>query len=168
MSAPARQPLGATTTNRKWFLDIDSSLTGSPTWIGVHGITEFTPKVEGSLQDDSDFDGEGWKSQTNTANAWSNEGKLKRGTRPGVADAPPTYDAGQELLRDAAAQTGVDNSVHVRWYEMEPNGPRVEAYEGRAAVTWTEDGGNMEALSIASITLTGQGKRIEIDHPDTE
>ena len=158
-----KAPLGATTTNRKWYLDVDASATAEPSWIGVFGITEFKPGIEGSLQDDSDFDGEGWKSQTNTANAWANEGKVKRGVKKGVT--PPVYDAGQEKLRLAAAETGVANSVHVRWYEMEPNGPRVEAYEGYAAVTWSEDGGNMEALSIVSFTLTGQGKRIPITHP---
>lgn len=164
MTATTKAPLGATTTNRKWYLDVNTGTDASPVWTGVFGITEFAPKVEGSLQDDSDFDGEGWKSQVNTANQWINEGKVKRAT---VAGTPTEYDPGQEALREAAALTGVLNSVHVRWYEMEPGGPRVEAYEGHAAVTWTEDGGNMEALSFVSFVLTGQGKRIPIEHPDT-
>lgn len=159
-----KAPLGATTTNRKWYLDVDTSATEAPVWIGVFGITEFKPGVEGSLQDDSDFDGNGWKSQTNTANAWSCEGKVKRGIKKPVT-VPPVYDPGQEKLRLAGSKTGVDNTVHVRFYEMEPNGPRVEAYEGYAAVQWSEDGGNMEALSIVSFTLTGQGERLNIDHP---
>lgn len=166
MTATEKAPLGATTTNRKWYLDVNTGTAASPVWTGVFGITEFQPKVEGSLQDDSDFDGEGWKSQVNTANAWSNEGKVKRGIAPGVA-TPPVYDPGQEHLRLKAAQTGVANVAHCRWYEMEPNGPRVEAYEGHAAVTWAEDGGNMEALSFASFVLAGRGKRIEIEHPAT-
>lgn len=167
MPATTKAPLGATTTNRKWYLDVDASATDTPSWIGVFGITEFTPNVEGSLQDDSDFDGEGWGSQTNTLNNWSNEGKFKRGVKKPVTD-PPVYDPGQEILRLAAAQTGVGNTVHCRWYEMEPNGPRVEAYEGYAAVTYSEDGGGVDALSIASFTLTGQGKRLTIAHPDIE
>ena len=165
MTATTKAPLGATTTNRKWYLDVNTGTLASPVWTGVFGITEFTPKIEGSLQDDSDFDGAGWKSQVNTAYQWSNEGKVKRAQKAGVT-GDQVYDPGQEKLRLAAAKTGVDNSVPVRWYDMEPNGPRVEAYEGNAAVTWTEDGGNMEALSFASIVLTGQGKRVEIEHPD--
>lgn len=164
-TATVKTPLGATTTNRKWYIDVDSSATDTPAWKGVFGITEFKPNVEGSLQDDSDFDGGGWKSQTNTANAWKLEGKFKRAIKKPVTESP-TYDDGQEIIRLAAAQTGVANTVHVRWYEMEPNGPRIEAYEGFAAVTYSEDGGNMEALSMASFVLQGQGKRLVITHPD--
>jgi hypothetical protein len=164
MPATTKAPLGATTTNRKWYLDVNTGTTAAPTWVGVFGITNLQPKVEGSLQDDSDFDGGGWKSQTNSANAWSIEGKVKRGIE--LDSDPAVYDTGQEVLRLAAAATGVDNTVDVRWYEMEPNAPRVESYRGFAAVGWTEDGGGMDALSFASFTLTGQGERQTPTHPD--
>ena len=163
MPVTEKTPLGATTTNRKWYLDIDTGTAGSPLWAGVFGITSFTPTVNGNLQDDSDFDSAGWGSQTNTQNAWENAGTVRRGVT--AADAT-VYDPGQEFLRAAASKTGVGNSVHVRWYEMEPNGPRVEAYEGDAATSWTEDGGDTTALSTASFVLAGQGARIETAHPD--
>lgn len=166
MVATTKTPLGPTTTNRKWFLDVDTSPDPeTPNWVGVHGITEFKPTVEGSLQNDSDFDGEGWGSQTNTLNSWKNEGKFKRGVKKPITD-PPVYDPGQEAIRLAGASTGVDNSIRCRWYEMEPNGPRVEAYQGTAAVTYSEEGGGVDALSLASFVLTGQGKREIITHPD--
>lgn len=166
MTATTKAPLGPTTTTRKWYLDIDSTPEGeNPTWVGVFGITEFKPTLEGSLQDDSDFDSNGWKSQTNTANAWGAEGKFKRGVKKD--SDPKVYDPGQEIIRIAATKTGVENSVHIRFYEMEPNGPRVEAYEGWCAVGYAEEGGSMEALSIASFTLTGQGERDNITHPAT-
>jgi len=160
--ATTKVPLGASTTNRKWYLDIDTSEDGTPTWIGVFGIQEFKDALEGSLQDDSDFDGEGWQSQTTTANAWSIETKVKRAVTAALATA---YDPGQEVLRLAAAETGIANRVHVRWYEMEPGGPRVESYEGYATVSWSPDGGDMTALSTVTVTLTGQGKRIPVAHP---
>lgn len=163
MAATVRSPLGASTTNRKWYVDIDSSATSTPAWVALSGVTELTPGVEGSLQNDGDFDGEGWGSQVNTLNAWTLEGKVRRGIMPG--STPPVYDPGQEILRLAAAETGIANVVHVRWYEMEPDGPRVEAYEGYAAVQWSEDGGGVEALSMVSFTLTGRGKREAITHP---
>ncbi|WNM65422.1 major tail protein [Microbacterium phage Phonegingi] len=163
MAATTKVPLGASTTNRKWYVDLDNSATGTPSWLALAGITELTPGVEGSLQDDSDFDGEGWGSQVNTMNAWTLEGKVRRGVLPG--STPPVYDPAQEILRLAAAETGLANVVHVRWYEMEPEGPRVEAYEGYAAVTWSEDGGGVDAISIVSFTLTGRGKRTVITHP---
>ena len=164
MTATTKAPLGATTTNRKWYLDVNTGTKAAPVWTGVFGITEFTPKIEGSLQSDADFDGEGWGSEVNTLNKWSNEGKVKRAA---TAAEPTAYDPGQEKLRLAAGKTGVANVVECRWYEMEDGGPRVEAYSGDAAVTWTEDGGGVEALSFASFVLTGRGKRVEIEHPDT-
>lgn len=164
-TATTKVPLGPTTTNRKWYLDIDSSGgAATPTYIGVFGITQFQSQVAASLQDDSDFDGAGWGSQTNSRNAWSIVLKAKRGVKKG--STPKVYDPGQEILRVAGAATGVANTVRVRWYEMEPNGPRVEAYEGYAAVSYSEDGGGTEALSMVSVTLTGQGARGIITHPD--
>lgn len=161
MPATTKTPLGASTLVRKWYLDV--STDGGTTWIGVFGITEFTPGVEGSMQDDSDFDGEGWLSEINSANRWKNEGKVRRGT---LASEPTSYDPGQEALRLAGAKTGVANVIDCRWYEMEPGGPRVEAYQGKAAVAWTPDGGNTEALDTVSFTLSGRGKRETIAHPD--
>ena len=42
---------------------------------------------------------------------------------------------------------------------------RSEAYSGYAAVSWAPDGGGMDGLDTASVTLTGQGPRVSITHP---
>lgn len=165
-TVPEREPLGATTLNRMWYLDVDTGTAGTPSWIGVFGLTEFQPALEPTLQDDSDFDSAGYKSQSVTALAWSLVGKLRRGTKGGATPDPTAYDPGQEALRLAANEMGTNNRVHVRWYEMTEGGPRVEAYEGYASVTWSPDGGGMDANNLVSITLTGQGKRTAITHPD--
>ncbi len=165
MTVPTRTPLGASTLNRMWYLDIDTGTDPeTPEWTPVQGITEFQPAQEPQLQDDGDFDSEGFGSQTSTGIDWSLTGKVARKTT--VADAT-TYDPGQEALRLAGGKVGLDNSVHVRWYEMTPDGPRTEAYEGNAAVTWSPDGGDKTALNLVSFTLSGQGKRSDIEHPDS-
>lgn len=164
MTVPARTPLGASTTHRKWYCDVNTGTVAVPVWTGVHGITEFQPNLEPTLQDDSDFDSGGDKSSTVTARAWSLNMTLARKT---TAASQTAYDPGQEVLRLASEEIGVDNSVLVRFYEMEPNGPRVEAYTGRAAVSWTPNGGAMDALSMVGVALTGQGKRTAIAHPAT-
>ena len=164
MPATTKVALGASTTNRKWYLDVDSSAPPHtvPTYVGVFGITEFQDALEPTLQDDSDFDADGYKSQTKSASSWSITLKVARKV---TAASSTAYDAGQELLRLAAEENGVANSIPVRWYEMEENGPRVESYKGTAAVTWSPDGGGMDALSTVSLTLSGQGKRTAIAHP---
>lgn len=162
-TATERVQLGPTTLNRKWYLDVDISANSTPDWVGVFGLMEFKPNVETTTQDASDF-ASAWKGNQSTALAWKHEGKLKRAT------ASPTeltaYDPGQEALRIAAAKVGVAGLVHVRWYEMEPDGPRVEAYEGYGTVGWSEDGGAMDALSTVSFTINGDGERKPITHPD--
>jgi hypothetical protein len=159
-----RTALAATTLNSKWWLDVQSGGTyETPTWVPVAGIMEFKPSKEVTLQDDSDFDGAGFKSSTATALAWSIEMKLKRA--PTVASAT-TYNAGQEALRTASDLLGTLNRVDVRWYEITPSGPVTETYRGYAAVSWSEDGGGMDALSTVTVTLTGQGARSTFAHPD--
>lgn len=166
MAIPNRTPLGASTVNRMWFLDVDTAgSVDAPNWVPVMGVTDFQPKRDTTLQEDSDFDSGGFASQTKTAEAWSLELKVARKTL--VADQT-SYDAGQEFLRGKAlGKMGSANSAHVRWYEMTDEGPRAEAYEGFAAVAWSPDGGKMSDLSTVSITLTGQGAATEIAHPDT-
>lgn len=163
MTVPARTPLGAATTNRKWYLDVNTGTSGTPTWVGVFGMMEFKPVLSPTWKDSSDFDSAGDKSQTATAREWSAEGKVSRKVKAGT---PTAYDEGQEALRLRAEELGVDNSIEVRFYEMEPGGPRVEAYQGFAGVEWSEEGGAMDDLSAASFKLIGQGKRTPITHPD--
>lgn len=156
------EQLGASTLNRKWALDVNTGTDAAPVWTPVRGRSDFTPNLEPTLQDDSDYDSEGWKSQTVTAQAWSLAFTVFRKVDPGD---PTSYDAGQEALRRAAAGMGTENSVHVRWYETTPGGPRTEAYDGNAAVSWSPAGGGMDALTSVAVTLTGQGRRNVITNP---
>lgn len=163
MPATTKVPLGASTTVRKWYLDVNTGTFASPTWVGVFGMTEFKPGIEPTLQDDSDMDGGGYKSQTKTAEAWSCEFKVKRAVTTASSTA---YDPGQEVVRlRAIGKFGPANSIDIRYYEMEPSGPRIEAYRGNAAVSWSPDGGQMDAIDFVSVVLTGQGALSPITHP---
>lgn len=157
---PERTPLGASTLNRDWYLDVNTGTAELPTWIGVFGITNFQPVLTPQLQDDSDYDSEGYQSQTATAIAWSLSLTVSRKL---TRDVAPTYDPGQEFLRTASEQMGEDNSVQVRWYKNDA--AQTEAYDGYAAVSWSPNGGDMAALDTVGVTLTGQGKRNSITFP---
>lgn len=141
--------------------------TKGPVWTVVRGRTDFTPGVDNTLQEDSDMDSTGWKSQTKTAAAWSLAFKVVRKAIASVvaAGSTSTYDPGQEALRVAADQFGPYNSVSCRWYKL--GAVRTEAYQGNASVGWSPDGGGMDGLDTASVTLTGQGPRVAITHPYT-
>lgn len=167
MPATTKTPLGATTLNRDWYVDIDSTpLAGTSTWVPVLGIQNFVPSPDNAgLQDDSDFDSGGYGSQNKTTTAWSATATLLR--KVTAADAT-AYDPGQELLRAASiGKVGAGAVVHVRYYEMTPDGPRVEAYSGYAVVQWAPQGGDTTADNMVAVTLTGRGQLAQVAHPDT-
>lgn len=167
MPATTKTPLGASITNRKWYVDVDANDgVGTASWLPVLGITNLTPNFDNAnLEDDSDFDSGGFQSQTKTASGWSMQLTVAR--KSTVVDQT-AYDPGQEHLRTKSiGKFGPSNSVYVRIYEMEPDGPRVEAYYGRASVSWQDQGGAETALSTVQVTLTGQGELAPIAHPDT-
>lgn len=165
MTAIPRVPLGASTLNRKWFADIDTSAAPHTisTWTPVGGILEFKPSHDQTLKEDSDFDSGGYTSSTVSALGWKIDMKVARKV---TAASATEYDPGQEALRNAAEGMGVSNRVHMQWYEMPDDGPRVEAYAGFAVAGWSEEGGAMDALDSVSVVLTGSGVRNTITHPD--
>ena len=118
---PEVEPLGAATLNRDWRLEVNTGDDVTPVWTVVRGRTDFSPTLDTTLQDDSDMDSEGYKSQTSTAQAWSLTTKVVRKV---TKDATPTYDPGQEALRLAAQEMGPANSVHVRCTSWAPCAPR--------------------------------------------
>lgn len=166
MPATTKTPLGASTTNRKWYVDVDTSTSGVASWVPVLGISNCVPNFDNAnLEDDSDFDSSGFQSQTKTAAGWSAQMTVMR--KVTAADAT-AYDPGQEFLRGKSiGKFGPANSVKIRIYEMEPSGPRIEAYYGLASVSWQEQGGAQQALDTVQVTLTGQGQLAPIAHPDT-
>jgi hypothetical protein len=127
-------------------------------WVQVRALTEFTPKVDTNLEDDSDYDSDGWSSSTKTQLGWALSAKVAR--KIGVESGDP--DPGQEVLRAAAEAFGADGIVHVRWYDRD-GGP--EAYSGYAEVSWSPDGGDTKALATVTVDLTGKGARTAITNP---
>jgi hypothetical protein len=165
-----RVQLGATTLNRKWYCDLAEIPASGPIdpadYVGLFGVTDLKVNpgtVE--LVDASDFDGGGYTAQEATSASWGAEGKLRRAVLQGD---PTAYDPGQELLRVASRRMGNGNRLAARFYEMEPDGPRVEAFAGIVNVTYSDDGGDMKAKSTASFTLVGAGAPVQITHPDAE
>lgn len=166
MTVTTKVPLGADTLNRKWYLDVNTGTHAAPVWVGVFGITEFKPELAPEKESDADFESGGWGSQALVELAWSLALKVQRKTQAADATA---YDPGQEVLRAAGGAIGPANVVEVRWYEYAgaAGGPEVEAYQGYASVTWSDDGGDTKALATASVTLDGRGARTPITHPAT-
>lgn len=166
MPATTHTPLGATTTNRKWFIDVNTAWPAGSAFIPIMGINNLVPNFDqASDQDDSDFDSSGFGSDTKTAAKWGAQFNVMRKVE---ASDPTSYDPGQEFLRlKSIGKFGVANSVQIRAYEMEPSGPRVEAYLGLSGCSWQDQGGNYDGLSVVQVSLKGKGALTPIAHPDT-
>ena len=166
MPVTTATPLASTTSNRKWRCDVAPIplAAAEPAWVRLRGITEI--KVNpgtASLTDTSDFEGEGYTQSEAFSAGWGGEGKVRRATE---TSAPDVYDPAQEIVREAGQGLGTGNRIMVRFYEMEEDGPRVEAVTGYANATWSDDGGAVTAASMASFTLVGAGKPTSRVHPD--
>lgn len=158
--------LASTTSNRKWRCDVAVIPEGAaePEWFRLRGLTELKANLGTvTLTDTSDFEGEGYTQSEGFSAGWGGEGKCRRATE---TSAPDTYDPAQEIVR-AAGQSLDSNRIMTRVYEMEENGPRVEAATGYANATWSDDGGAVTAASMASFTLVGAGKPTSRVHPET-
>ena len=163
MSATKRSELGAPTHSKKWYVDVNDGTEEAPDWVPVNGINNFRQVVSPITKDNSSYASEGWGSNVVTKLNWSLEFKAWRNVDPADAEA---YDDGQEILRAAADVLGITGRRQVRWYEMEEDGPRVEAYDGWVSVEWKPDGGSDEDIESVTVTLQGQGKRNAITHPE--
>jgi hypothetical protein len=151
-------PTLTSTLARKWKFDVDASSGMDGTdYIPVRAVRDLQPQTSPTMQDDTDYDADGWGSDVKTLLKWSLVCKLGRKMAAGF-----TEDPGQAVIRAAYDQFGTDGLVRVRWYDR--NGTD-EAYEGYAQVQWSEDGGDATQLSMVSVTLTGQGARTTIVNP---
>lgn len=159
MTEPTPETL-VSTLARKFRIDVDTSATSTPAWTQVRAISSLSPGIDSNMEDDSDYDSDGWGSNVKTAMTWSLEMTLLR--KVGVTSR--AYDPGQEALRLAADEFGADSVVHVRWYDREGGD---ESYEGYASVEWSPEGGAYTALDAASVTLHGQGARLTVENPIT-
>lgn len=163
-----REPLGAATVVRKYFVDINTGTEDIPVWTPVGGISNFKPPAHvPELRDDSDFDTEdGSTSQEKTGYSHTMSFTVQRKRTKASATV---YDTGQEALRDAAESVGQSNQVDIRWYEVnEDTGPTSEAYRAKYGVAWAPVGGQKNDLDMVELTLHGRGAISAITHPDDE
>lgn len=157
-SAPSGNEQLVSTLARKFAVEVNTGTTAAPVWTKVRAIADLKPAVNTNLEDDSDYDGEGWASETKTQLKWSLEIKVGRkiGFTTGI------YDPGQEFLRAAAVQFGQGGTVELRWYDRN-GGP--EAYQGFGNVSWEPEGGDTKTLDMVTIKISGSGARSDIVNP---
>jgi hypothetical protein len=144
-----------------WALDVNTGTTGVPVWTTVKGMTSFKEAISSSMEDDSDFDSDGWGSDQVTQRKWALEceGKRKRDTSSDVTFIP---DPGQQAILDAGNLVGVGSNIEVRYYRRD-GAP--DAWQGNVTVDYGGGGGGVTELEPFNFKLGGQGERTAITNP---
>lgn len=132
---------------RDYKLEIE---TAPGVWSIVPGLFELSPQIEGELQDDSDYDSDGWQSQTKTAQGFTLEASFNRKRDVDTYEHPASH----EVLRLAALGFRESAEVKFRYYDK-LGGP--EAFQGRGSVQWERVNSAVPDLDAAKVTITGQG-----------
>lgn len=146
---------GTPVVNSTWRLDVDLDVNGGGNWVQVKGISNFTPGLDNTVQDMSDYDTSGWGADAVTFRKFKLSGDVNRNQYSGV------FDVGQEYLRTSSEQIP-PRLVHVRWYQRISGGL---AYDGWVLVQWSDKGGDAPGLSSVSFECLGQGARTPIANP---
>lgn len=150
--APSSHDL-ASTLARDWALQVNKGTTEEPEWVFVRGLSQFAPQTSPTMQDDSDIDSEGYKSQIATALEMSFQGEGKR--KGQSAAGAFKQDPGQEHLREVGRRMGLGNVTQARAWRTDGVD---EAYESFFSVEWEDKAGGNEDLDEFSFTMMSRGK----------
>ena len=145
----------------RWAVQVNTGTPETPEWTWWRGISRFQPTQNPTLQDDTDIDSDGFKSQSVTATSddLTIEGLIK-GTR---AASALVVDPGAAFVRAKRFEVGPDNEVQLRYWRTDEldDQATVNSY----AVSWQDQGGTNEELQRFSATLTGRGKPVRTARP---
>lgn len=151
MSQPVETKLA-----RRYRWQVNIGTTAVPVWATVFGITDFKPTLSPGMQDDSDYETDGWDSSTKTSQGWMIEATIL--LKGDDSDLTPALIK----LRDTAELFGTSGIVEVRW--MDKNG-LPEAYQGSGFVEYSRANSGNKDLDAATVKITGRGARTKITNP---
>ena len=151
--------MGSTALARRYRMQVNTGTTASPVWTTITGLTDFKPGISPQMQDDSDYETDGWASSEKTAQGWKIEATILL-----KDDGSGTFNAGVEKMRTAAIQFGDASRVEVRYFDKDG---KAEAYQGTALVEWERASTGNTDLDGAKVTLTGRGALTAITNPIT-
>lgn len=154
--APSSYDLNSTLA-RDWALQVNTGTKEEPEWIFVRGLSQFSPQTNPTMQDDSDIDNEGYKSQIATALEMTFKGEGKR--KGEKAGEKFKQDPGQSALRQRGRKMGLENVIQARCWRTDGV---EEGYDSYFSVKWEDEAGGNEDLDSFSFELTSRGKPIAI------
>ncbi|MDO5500423.1 MAG: hypothetical protein Q4F67_12175 [Propionibacteriaceae bacterium] len=133
-------------------------------WLPFRFPTGINPTVSPVTEDAATYDDLGAPNAIKTSESWSADFQVQQHR---LADGSylPEIEALLELTKpDANGNAAIGR---FRWYDKPANGtPNAEdAYEGRATVTVNRANTGNSGIGAWSVSLTGNGRRIQIANP---
>lgn len=156
MSTPTETALA-----RRWRLQIDmSAAQDGSDWQNYPGVTGFNWTASPNIEDDTEYDDEGWGGNTKTGQDWEVVVTANRKHTPDSTAYSPVH----EKVRTAFFAYGAANKIHLRFFDR--NG-LPEAYEGKAIPDWEPQNDEARDLDQVQVTFTGDGPLTPITNPVT-
>lgn len=145
---------------RRFILEINMDDDDTPDWGAVYGMTAFMYKITPNIEDDADYDGEGWGDANKTGQDWEVTASFKRKQDPDNTSFSPVH----ERIRQHSVGYGDANKTRLRFYDR--NG-LPEAYQGKAVPTWEPQNDEARDQDIVEVTWAGSGPLTAITNPAT-
>lgn len=138
---------------RRYQMDVSNDGTN---WVPFKGIQDFAPSEKPTVTDTTDFDTDGFVSNTKTLTEWTLTVKAKRPTNAGV------MDPGQEIVRATQYQFGGTSLVYVRWYDRDG---QPDAWQGIAVPEWTISKSAVADVEEITVKFDATGPLTSISNP---
>lgn len=147
-------------------VDINIGTSETPNWQPIRFISAVDPQVTPVTQDAATYDNLGSPNQVKLSESWTLAFTVQQ-QRVGDGKFLPEVEALRALAAPDAVGEGATG--HFRWYDKPAQGtPNPdEAYEGDATVQFNRQNTGNDQIGGWSVTLTGRGKRRQIENPHT-
>jgi hypothetical protein len=138
--------------------------TGTDAWAPIRFISAVDPQVTPITQDAATYDDKGAPNAVKSSESWTLGFTIQQ-HRLASGEYLPEVEALLALTKpDAVGQLATGT---FRWYDKPASGtPHPdEAYEGDGTVTMARQQTGNDQIGGWTVTITGQGRRREIDNP---
>lgn len=154
----------------EYAIDINLGTDDAPVWQRIRFISDVNPQVESVNQDGQTYEDRGAPHPIKVSESWNLS----------YAQQLHYTQAGELVIEQAALQqltmpnvTGAAASAQFRWYDWPDPAERKpdpnEAFMGNATVSIARARtGASGEVAAWNVTLSGQGRRLKIDHPMIE
>jgi hypothetical protein len=151
---------------RRLRVDIDTGTYPAVNYEELLGKRELNPIIEGRMEDDENYEDDGWGRDATTGGNWRLELKISHSVTADGVTVNPVHAFLRTKHLAAITQGVAAGEFGVRWYD-DAGRTTGQEFEGRCYVqTWSRDGNAPANLEVVTVVLRGQGPVAPITNPN--